>query len=505
MVSTTIAQWENKTVILSFDDVTLHISPYGSDKDAWEAKSYALGRVYGVQFDDKENTSLLPFALRISVCIITTPSQQEGGDRLTNVKYKAAVWERDTLEFHVIEENSSSLPTPPSLHLPVFAEHLRNKVLPDVSITASTKVNVVLNAHSGQHKALGYWTDIVKPMLLIAGYTASHITVNETLQGNGTRAIAHTLGSAVLSTESPSMVICMGGDGTVHEVVNGLLDAYDQQQKDTRHRPTQSVFRLGIVPCGSGNAFSLSLKLASIEQSVLQIIKGKTEAVRLTDISFGHAPTAKDTPEWFRHITYRTDLPPLRILVVLSWGFHAQVVAQAQAMDPALGNVRFAMVAMKLLENLQHTSGEVVMINARRYNRSEREFQTLQEGPTFVDGSHGNGFTYFLVSKQASLEPGFCITPFASHSSDEVDVLLIQQATAAQLTDISLKASQGGLHVDDDRFNIDYYKTSELILRVHDAGQVCLDGEIYTLEANGIVHSKVIGPLDGNIELRVFS
>ena len=41
------------------------------------------------------------------------------------------------------------------------------------------------------------------------------------------------------------MVIAMGGDGTVHEVINGLMKVPE------RIRPI-----LGVVPAGSGNDFS---------------------------------------------------------------------------------------------------------------------------------------------------------------------------------------------------------------------------------------------------------
>src|SRR5512146_1688940 len=44
------------------------------------------------------------------------------------------------------------------------------------------------------------------------------------------------------------LVVAMGGDGTVHEVVNGLM------QVPAENRP-----QLGIVPVGSGNDFAYSL------------------------------------------------------------------------------------------------------------------------------------------------------------------------------------------------------------------------------------------------------
>jgi YegS/Rv2252/BmrU family lipid kinase len=54
------------------------------------------------------------------------------------------------------------------------------------------------------------------------------------------------------------MVIAMGGDGTVHEVVNGLMQL-----------PAETRPLLGIVPVGSGNDFAHSIKAATTPTEAL--------------------------------------------------------------------------------------------------------------------------------------------------------------------------------------------------------------------------------------------
>jgi diacylglycerol kinase (ATP) len=69
----------------------------------------------------------------------------------------------------------------------------------------------------------------------------------------GTVYPGHAIELAVQAAEAGySTVVALGGDGTVHEVVNGLM-----QIEETR-RP-----RLGVIPLGSGNDFigSLGIKL----------------------------------------------------------------------------------------------------------------------------------------------------------------------------------------------------------------------------------------------------
>lgn len=76
-------------------------------------------------------------------------------------------------------------------------------------------------------------------------------------------------------------VIVMGGDGTVHEVVNGLM------QLPPEKRPV-----LGIVPVGTGNDFAHSLGISPIPENALrQAFTGQAHAVdvaRVTD-NRGHS------------------------------------------------------------------------------------------------------------------------------------------------------------------------------------------------------------------------
>lgn len=88
--------------------------------------------------------------------------------------------------------------------------------------------------------------------------------------------------ATVLAAATPpgSTVVAMGGDGTVHEVVKGLVNASPAYEED----PTQSR-TLGLVPVGSGDdfAFSLGLKRGDIAPALERIVAGRT---RLVDLGF---------------------------------------------------------------------------------------------------------------------------------------------------------------------------------------------------------------------------
>lgn len=66
------------------------------------------------------------------------------------------------------------------------------------------------------------------------------------------------------------LVISVGGDGTAHEIVNGLAISKNQQTA------------LAILPTGSGNDFARTLKIPKkLPLAIGQILKGATKLVDL--------------------------------------------------------------------------------------------------------------------------------------------------------------------------------------------------------------------------------
>ncbi len=79
------------------------------------------------------------------------------------------------------------------------------------------------------------------------------------------------------ANEGCRRVAAVGGDGTVHEVVNGLM----QIPKDAR--PC-----LGVVPMGSGNDYSSAAGVCpNAEQAVSQVITGTPQAIDLGRLTTG--------------------------------------------------------------------------------------------------------------------------------------------------------------------------------------------------------------------------
>ena len=71
--------------------------------------------------------------------------------------------------------------------------------------------------------------------------------------------------------EGYDLVIAMGGDGTVHEVINGLM------QVPAEKRPA-----LGVVPIGSGNDFAFAARIApEADRALLNALTGTASPIDL--------------------------------------------------------------------------------------------------------------------------------------------------------------------------------------------------------------------------------
>ena len=100
------------------------------------------------------------------------------------------------------------------------------------------RIKLIMNPNADMGNAWKYASDLRH---LFAGFADAH--------WYGTVYPTHAKELAQQAAEEGyDIVVAMGGDGTVHEVINGLMEA--QVEK----RPA-----LGVIPLGSGNDFSANV------------------------------------------------------------------------------------------------------------------------------------------------------------------------------------------------------------------------------------------------------
>ncbi|KAI8341563.1 ATP-NAD kinase-like domain-containing protein [Blakeslea trispora] len=468
--SVTVKNKEGELVCLKINEA--HIEIEHKSTDTKELVSFCS--IYGVQYKHDAHEIVIHLSTSFDPNIL---SETSSNPDLNNLRPKQVQWVQRMLTYTATDDS-----------LAPMADELRKQSLPHQSVLASTPVFVILNPTSGQQLAEKHFKDTVKPMLLTAGFQTIEKILTES---NGrTRGIAESLGKRLSSYTTPPIIVAMGGDGTLHEIINGLADAESDR--------TNTHFRLGVIPAGSGNAFALGLGIESIEQATLKIIHSTEEKpFYLMNVQFGHATKDK---EWSQHIVYDEMDKPIRLLVVMSWGFHAQIVSKSRYLRYFMGNQRFSLVAMFLLKFLQQYEGELVLKQVKKYDATNEAWPDSAEEEVILGTD--KRFTYFIASKQHSLEKGFQIAPHASCLSNDLDVVALREVDAETLTNASIAAFQGGKHITSPQ--VDYFKANELLLRVPYKTELCLDGEIYSLPAKGIVNLKVIESSTDRCQFTVF-
>ncbi len=114
---------------------------------------------------------------------------------------------------------------------------------------------LIMNPTSGQRRAARFLAEIVA---LFSGYGYENIVYMTAARGDGTRIAAENAHRA-------DLVVCVGGDGTLNEVIAGV-------------RAAGKAVPIGYIPAGSTNDFATSLRLSSnVIQAARDIMEGKPQ------------------------------------------------------------------------------------------------------------------------------------------------------------------------------------------------------------------------------------
>ena len=141
------------------------------------------------------------------------------------------------------------------------------------------KVYVIVNPHGGVKKGKAALDAIVLPIW--KNEFGMEVTVLETEYAGHARDYARTV-----SLEGYDGICVIGGDGSYHEVANGLLQRQGSAAAGSDEEvPAPKLVPIGILPGGSGNSVMLDLGCWSLAEAARRIGRGdvvKIDAVKLT-------------------------------------------------------------------------------------------------------------------------------------------------------------------------------------------------------------------------------
>ena len=243
------------------------------------------------------------------------------------------------------------------------------------------------------------------------------------------RAIGHTIEVRVTSekgdarrfaaeTGEVDLLIAAGGDGTLNEVVHGLMDL------STVARPA-----LGVVPLGTANDFATACGIPHDPEEALALcMEGKAAPIDI----------GKANEHWF--------------LNAASIGFGAEITATTPPeLKNLLGPVAYGVMGAILAMNVHHYRGTLSL--------PDREI--TGSGPVAIVG---NG-------RQAG--GGLQVTPRACVDDGLLDVLAVRDIPALAL----LTAARELQELSPDGEYINYWQTPWAEVHTEEAIPVNLDGE----------------------------
>lgn len=145
-------------------------------------------------------------------------------------------------------------------------------------------LHVIINPAAGSGRAGRQWADIESAISLHGYDVQAAFTAGP---GDATRLARE------MAEDGARTVVCVGGDGTVNEVINGLIDG---------DRPVNEMTRLAIVPCGTGKDLGRTLGTRDVEAMLRALADGTTALMDLGRVSYQDATTGEMRSRVFANV-----------------------------------------------------------------------------------------------------------------------------------------------------------------------------------------------------------
>lgn len=242
------------------------------------------------------------------------------------------------------------------------------------------RLSVIVNPKGGRKRGLAV-LERVRPIFANAGIDLSiHVT-----QRSGHAAeIAQSL-----HRESCDAICVIGGDGTFHEVADGLM-----------HREEPVFLPLGIIPAGTGNTIAEHLQCKDPLEAARRIVAGQQLPLDVIRV------TLQD------RVVYCVDL--------VGWGAVSDINSNAEKWR-WLGPPRYS--AATLLQILRP---------------KQRRAKLILDGQTFDDE-----YLFVVACNPRFAGPGMMLAPHAELGDGKVDVLVVRHASRREMLKLFTKVFDG--------------------------------------------------------------
>ena len=216
--------------------------------------------------------------------------------------------------------------------------------------------------------------------------------------------------------------IGIGGDGTLHEIINGMLSRHDGRK-----------IPIGIIPGGSGNSYMHDLQLTDPLKAAKAIINGKTRALDTAKVEVNHI------------IKYSNNM--------IGWGLVTDVGNQAEHFR-WLGTNRYTILSV--VEVLRHKSRPATLIMDDKKIEDE--------------------FIFIIACNSIHVGKGMKMAPKARLDDGLIDLIVIRSGVSrTRLLQVLPKLFDGS-HINEPE--LEYYQISQFSLIPETDEILNIDGEI---------------------------
>ncbi|KAI5782738.1 ATP-NAD kinase-like domain-containing protein [Geopyxis carbonaria] len=353
------------------------------------------------------------------------------------------------LHYTLTELHQVPITAPPAALLSryLFTE-LPSHLSPD-----SADTTIIVSTASGRGSAGTFYTAVLEPLLRLLAQSLSPSVVHTT----SASSIADTI-APLAAKEKQQTILLLSGDTGINDALNALPDTPG---------PTLA---LALFPLGTGNALAHSLHTSRGTSALAALLFGAPHLLPTFTARF--SPGAVWTAT-------RTPVAATTGAVVVSWGFHASLVADAEALRDTHGVERFSISARDNLSPPHAYTGTLSILPPGE----DAAWRPIPRAEHF----------YTLATMCSNLEEAFRISPASRVGERVVRVVHFAPMESEDVGTVMGGAYQGGTHVDDER--VGYEVARGVRIEVSEKEErwrrICVDGGTVVLEQDGWVELLV--------------
>lgn len=348
---------------------------------------------------------------------------------------------------------------------------------PEKLLIANDRVVIIdsINSGTGRTEKKSVYHALLKP--LFDDYLGVAHEYHATVSADS----IHQFAQDIEPLGKPLTVILISGDTSVNEFVNGLSEI-----------KSPSSLKLFVIPSGTGNSLALSIGIENELQAIQKLVNYDESHVRALNLYESKFPVHSKVLSQDKEVSEING--PVKFLVVISWAFHASLVADSDTPELRKHGIdRFKLAAFSNLAQTQKYDGEV----------------------TFGDKKISGPFAYFVVTSSKKFEPTFEISPKGDIFDD--NLYLISFSTEEDdkegkyIMEIMGQVYSQGSHAENPKVTYERVsKGQEIVLKIKNAAskrkrRFCLDGTIIAIpeEKDSEIVIKATGSNYNNWELKI--